>query len=89
MCSHRFLQVFGEKAFEKFGKGFISMHFSDQYPGSHKKILMFKFAIPDINHMSDMTRLVTLVPYYIDIIGRYKLSSQVANSLELHIIFNT
>ncbi|KAK1299952.1 Uncharacterized protein QJS10_CPB13g01144 [Acorus calamus] len=27
-------QVFGDKAFERFGKGFISMHFSDQYPGS-------------------------------------------------------
>lgn len=62
------------------------MHFSDQYPGSHKKILMFKFAIPDIKHMGDMTRLVALVPYYIDLIGRYKLSSQVSHDLELHII---
>ncbi|KAF1001620.1 uncharacterized protein At5g49945-like [Apium graveolens] len=76
-------QVFGEKAFEKFGKGFISMHFSDQYPGSHKKILMFKFAIPDINHMTDMTRLVALVPYYIDLIGRYKLSSQARSKTEV------
>lgn len=76
-----YLQVFGEKAFEKFGKGFISMHFSDQYPGSHKKILMFRFAIPDANHMADMTRLVALVPYYIDLIGRYKLSSQVGHIL--------
>lgn len=25
--------------------------------------------------MADMTRLVALVPYYIDLIGRYKLSS--------------
>ncbi|KAL0387222.1 UNVERIFIED_CONTAM: hypothetical protein Sradi_2604000 [Sesamum radiatum] len=68
-------QVFGDKAFDKFGKGFISMHFSDQYLGSNKKMLVFKFALPDANHMADMTRLVALVPYYIDLIGRYKLSS--------------
>ncbi|KAJ0976904.1 hypothetical protein J5N97_012378 [Dioscorea zingiberensis] len=69
-------QVFGEKAFEKFGKGFISLHFSDQYPGSHSKMLIFKFALPDAKNMADMTRLVALVPYYIDLIGHYKLSSQ-------------
>ncbi|GKV32179.1 hypothetical protein SLEP1_g40801 [Rubroshorea leprosula] len=52
------------------------MHISDQLPGTHKKMLLFKFALPDANHMADMTRLVALVPYYIDMIGRYKLSSQ-------------
>ncbi len=74
------MQVFGEKAFEKYGKGFMSMHFSDQQPGTHKKILTFKFALPDANNMADMTRLVALVPYYIDLIGRYKLSSQVGQA---------
>ncbi|CAM8937585.1 unnamed protein product [Rhodiola kirilowii] len=69
-------QVFGEKAFEKYGKGFISMHFSDQHPGTHRKMLQFKFALPDANNMADMARLIALVPYYIDLIGRYKLSSQ-------------
>ncbi|CAH9058711.1 unnamed protein product [Cuscuta europaea] len=68
-------QVFGEKAFEKFGKGFISMHFSDQHIGSHKKMLVFKFALSNATDMSDMTRLIALVPYYIDLIGKYKLSS--------------
>lgn len=71
------LQVFGDKAYEKFGKGFISMHFSDQHPGIHKKVLLFKFVLPDAKKMADMTRLVALVPYYIDLIGRLKLSSQV------------
>ncbi|KAG1328044.1 hypothetical protein COCNU_01G019780 [Cocos nucifera] len=75
-------QVFGEKAFEKFGKWFISLHFSDQQPGSHKKILMFKFVLPDANNMADITRLVTLVPYYIDLIGRYKLSSHARSKTE-------
>lgn len=54
------------------------MHFSDQQPGSSKKMLVFKFALPDENNMVDMTRLVALVPYYIDLIGRYKLSSHVS-----------
>ncbi|XP_042510057.1 uncharacterized protein At5g49945-like [Macadamia integrifolia] len=75
-------QVFGDKAFEKFGKGFILMHFSDQYPDTNRKMLFFKFALPDAKHMADMTRLVALVPYYIDLIGRYKVSSQVRSKTE-------
>lgn len=75
-------QVFGDKAFEKYGKDFISMHFSDQHFGTHKKMLLFKFALPGANHMADMTRLVALVPYYIDLIGRYKLSSQARSKTE-------
>jgi len=68
-------QVLGEKAFEKFGKWFISLHFSDQLAGSYKKVLTFKFVLPDASNMSEMTRLVAFVPYYIDLVGRYKLSS--------------
>lgn len=75
-------QVFGDKAFEKHGKDFISMHFSDQHPGTHRKMLLFKFALPDANNMADMTRLVALVPYYIDLIGRYKLSPQARSKTE-------
>lgn len=54
------------------------MHFSDQHVGMHKKMLVFKFSLPDANHMAEMSRLVALVPYYIDLIGRYKLSPQVS-----------
>ncbi|XP_044489861.1 uncharacterized protein At5g49945-like [Mangifera indica] len=75
-------QVFGDKAFQKYGKGFISMHFSDQHPGTHKKILLFKFALPDASNMGDMSRLVALVPYFIDLIGRYKLSPQARSKTE-------
>ncbi|KAG9443999.1 hypothetical protein H6P81_015339 [Aristolochia fimbriata] len=75
-------QVFGDKAFEKYGKGFISLHFSDQHLGSHKKMLLFKFALPSVNKMADMTRLVALVPYYIDLVGRYKLSQQARSKTE-------
>ncbi|VAH07741.1 unnamed protein product [Triticum turgidum subsp. durum] len=67
--------VLGEKAFEKMGKWFISLHFSDQLAGSYKKVLSFKFVLPDANNMADMTKLVALVPFYIDLVGRYKLSS--------------
>ncbi|KAL9390803.1 hypothetical protein Peur_014723 [Populus x canadensis] len=75
-------QVFGEKSFEKHGNGFISMHVSDQLPGTQKKMLLFKFALPDAKNMADMTRLVALVPYYIDLVGRYKLSSQARSKTE-------
>ncbi|GJN14493.1 hypothetical protein PR202_gb01330 [Eleusine coracana subsp. coracana] len=75
-------QVLGDKAFEKFGKWFISLHFSDQLPGSYKKVLTFKFVLPDANNMSEMTRLVALIPYYIDLVGRYKLSSHARSKTE-------
>ncbi|KAL7002075.1 hypothetical protein U1Q18_003226 [Sarracenia purpurea var. burkii] len=75
-------QVFGDKAFQKYGKGFISMHFSDQHVGAHKKMLLFKFALSNANNMDEMTRLIALVPYYIDLIGRYKLSSQARSKTE-------
>jgi hypothetical protein len=58
------------------------MHFSDQHPGKHRKMLLFKFALPDIKHMDDMVRLIALIPYYIDLIGRYKLSSQARNKTD-------
>ncbi|KAG6474317.1 uncharacterized protein At5g49945-like [Zingiber officinale] len=75
-------QVFGHNVFEKFGKWFVSLHFSDQNPGSRKKNLIFKFVLPDAVNMSDMIRLVALVPYYIDLIGRYKLSPHARSKTE-------
>jgi hypothetical protein len=76
------LQVLGDKAFEKFGKWFISLHFSDQLAGSYKKVLSFKFVLPDASNMAEMTRLVALVPYYIDLVGRYKLSNHARSKTE-------
>ncbi|WOK94565.1 hypothetical protein Cni_G03269 [Canna indica] len=75
-------QVFGDKVFEKFGKWFVLLHFSDLHPGSRKKNLIFKFVLPKDNNMSDMTRLVALIPYFIDLIGRYKLSSHAHSKTE-------
>lgn len=77
-------QVFSEKAFEKYGRDFVSLHFTDQFPlGSHKKILQFKFTLPPASRMGDMSRLIVLVPYYIDLLGRYKLTAQLRAKAEL------
>ena len=65
------------------------MHFSDQHPGTHKKMLLFKFALSDANNMVDMTRLVALIPYYIDLTGQYKLSSQVCRNLVIFFYYPT
>ncbi|KAF8111944.1 hypothetical protein N665_0070s0014 [Sinapis alba] len=75
-------QVFGDKAMEKYGKNFMSMHISDQHPGKHRKMMLFKFSLPDAKHMDDIVRLVALIPYYIDLVGRYRLSSQARNKTE-------
>ncbi|CAM6113993.1 unnamed protein product [Calypogeia fissa] len=70
-------QVFGEKSFEKYASNFVSLHFTDQNPyGSHKKILQFKFTIPPSEHIAEMSRLISVVTYFIDAVGRYKLSPQ-------------
>jgi type IV secretory pathway VirB6-like protein len=60
----------------------MSMHISDQHPGKHKKMMLFKFSLPDAKHMDDIVRLVALIPYYIDLVGRYRLSSQARNKTE-------
>ncbi|CAN8253540.1 unnamed protein product [Cochlearia groenlandica] len=75
-------QVFGDNAMDKYGKYFMSMHISDQHPGKHKKMMLFKFSLPDAKHMDDIVRLVALIPYYIDLVGRYRLSSQARNKTE-------
>ncbi|KAL9282949.1 hypothetical protein AtNW77_Chr5g0134611 [Arabidopsis thaliana] len=65
----------------------MSMHISDQHPGKHKKMMLFKFSLPDAKHMDDIVRLVALIPYYIDLVGRYRLSSQV--NCKLMISYNS
>ncbi|KAH9310688.1 hypothetical protein KI387_025723, partial [Taxus chinensis] len=76
-------KVFVEKAFKKYGKGFVSLHFTYQNPlGSHRKTLTFKFTLLEANKMADMSLLITIVLYYIDLIGQYKLSTQAHNKVE-------
>lgn len=69
-------QVFGDKAFKAFAPYFVSLHFSDQFPESnHKKVLQFTFNIPPLEKLSEMKRLIALVPHFIDVMGRYKMGS--------------
>lgn len=80
-------QVFGEKAFAKFASNFVSLHFTDQNPyGSHKKILQFKFTLPPSERVAEMSRLISVVTYFIDAVGRYKLSPQVRRRMWMPVI---
>ncbi|PQM42772.1 hypothetical protein Pyn_37842 [Prunus yedoensis var. nudiflora] len=44
-------------------------------------MLLFKFALPDASNMADMTRLVALVPYYIDLIWDVKFEAELSYGL--------
>lgn len=69
-------QVFGDKAFKAYAPYFVSLHFSDQFPESkHKKVLQFTFNIPSLEKLTEMKHLIALVPYFIDIMGRYRMGS--------------
>lgn len=82
------LQLFGERAFQKHGKYFVSLHFTDQYPeGPHRKVLQFKFIIPPMDQLGDLTRLISIVPYFIDVVGRFKLSKEVRGTSILSLQF--
>ena len=58
-------------AFEKFGKGLVTLHFSDQDLGVHK-VVLYKFVVPAAKNICFVTQLVALVPIYVDLIGRLK-----------------
>ncbi|XP_002964253.2 uncharacterized protein At5g49945 [Selaginella moellendorffii] len=67
----------GEKTFKEHGANFVSLHLSDVYPlGVHRKLLQFKFYLPPANRMGEISRLIQMVPHFIDAVGRYKLSPQ-------------
>ena len=69
-------QVFGDKAFAALAPYFVSLHFSDQFPeAKHKKVLQFSLVIPPGNKLAEMKRLIALVPYCIDMMGRYKMGA--------------
>lgn len=70
-------QVFGEKVFHKHtAPYFRTLHFTDQnLSGAQKKVLRFKYALPDADHMADLARLMAVIPYLIDAVGRFKLGA--------------
>lgn len=70
-------QVLGDKAFPTYGRYFVSMHFTDNAPPPWKKALSFVFNLPAPDKLEDLTRLVAMIPFYIDLIGRLRLTPQV------------
>lgn len=55
-------------------KYFRSMHLtSENSEGSHKQVLRFIFKLPSVNEMGALSGLMELVPLFIDVVGTYKL----------------
>lgn len=53
-----------------------SIHFTDSNSeGSHKQVLRFIFRVPPPGQMDLLTRLMELVPLFIDLVGSYKMTS--------------
>lgn len=58
-------------------KFFRSVHFTSEFSeGSHKQVLRFTFKLPPANQMEYLSRLLELVPLFIDTIGTYKLTPE-------------
>ena len=71
------LQVFGPTAFEAQGKYFRLLHFtSEQSYGDkdQRAVLRFSFRLPPIERMEELTRLISAVGVFVDIVGNYKLT---------------
>ena len=58
-------------------KYFRSMHFSSENSeSSHKRILRFIFKLPPAGQMDQLSRLMDLIPTFIDVVGTYKLPAE-------------
>lgn len=70
-------QVFGQAAFEAKGKYFRLLHFtSEQTYGDkdQRAVLRFSFRLPPVEQMQEVSRLVSAVGVFVDVVGNYKLS---------------
>jgi len=71
------MQVFGQAAFEAKGKYFRLLHFtSEQTYGDkdQRAVLRFSFRLPPVEQMQEVSRLVSAVGVFVDVVGNYKLS---------------
>lgn len=58
-------------------KYFRSMHFSSENSeSSHKRVLRFTFKLPPAPQMGEISRLMDLIPTFIDVVGTYKLPAE-------------
>eukprot|EP00897_Mesotaenium_endlicherianum_P002985 jgi/Mesen1/2714/ME000168S01797 len=77
-------QLFAEKVFDKYGASYFhSIHFTDQNEGTNRKVLRFKFYLPAPEKMTELSRLMAIIPYFIDAVGRYKLGSLARSKAEV------
>jgi len=70
-------QVFGQAAFEAQGRYFRLLHFtSEQAYGDkdQRAMLRFSFRLPPEGDMQQLTRLLSAVGVFVDIVGNYKLT---------------
>ncbi len=80
-----FVQIFGRAAFAAHGKYFRLLHFtSDQSygPTDQRAVLRFSFALPPAESMQDLTRLLSSVAAFTDILGNYKPSPDMRRRAE-------
>jgi hypothetical protein len=71
------LQIFGQKAFGFHGKYFRLLHFTSEQsygPKDQRAVLRFSFKLPPLDQMKHLTKLISSVGVFVDVVGNYKLS---------------
>ena len=71
------LQIFSQDAFATHGKYFRLLHFTSEQsygPQDQRAVLRFSFKLPTISKMHELTKLLSAVAAFTDILGNYKLS---------------
>lgn len=70
-------QIFGQKAFGFHGKYFRLLHFTSEQsygPKDQRAVLRFSFKLPPLDQMKHLTKLISSVGVFVDVVGNYKLS---------------
>lgn len=76
-------QIFGEAAYDAVGKYFRYLHFTSEMVGaSHKNVLRFSFVLPPSKRMEEISKLMAMVPKFVDIVGTYRLSAEARKKAE-------
>lgn len=79
------VQLFSRAAFETHGKYFQLLHFTSEQsygPKEHRAVLRFSFKLPAKNSMWDLSKLMSSVGAFIDIVGNYKLTPDMKKRAE-------
>ena len=79
------MQVFSQQAFASHGQHFRLLHFSsEQSYGSEdqRAVLRFQFALPEAGKMYELTKLLSAVVVFVDVIGNYKMTPDMKKRAE-------